>query len=49
MTIKERTVLLYDAPCTVKIFHPSKTVWFAVGDYMGNRCRYQTEPGRMLI
>ena len=33
MTVEERTVLLYDTPCTITIFHPSKTVWVAVGDY----------------
>src|SRR6516164_4025546 len=35
MTIKERTVLLYDAPCTITIFHPSKTVWVAIGRLHG--------------
>jgi hypothetical protein len=35
MTVEERTVLLYDTPCTITISHPSKTVWVAVGDYRG--------------
>ena len=26
-------------PCTVAIFHPSKTVWVAVGDYIGERIK----------
>jgi hypothetical protein len=37
MTVEERTVLLFDTPCTITIFHPSKTVWVAVGDYKGER------------
>ena len=37
MTVEERTVLLYDTPCTITISHPSKTVWVAVGDYKGER------------
>jgi hypothetical protein len=37
MTVEERTVLLYDTPCTITISHPSKTVWVAVGDYRGER------------
>jgi hypothetical protein len=37
MTVEERTVLLYDTPCTITISHPSKTVWIAVGDYRGGR------------
>ena len=37
MTVEERTVLLYDTPCTITISHPSKTVWVAVGDYLGER------------
>jgi hypothetical protein len=37
MTVKERTVLLYDAPCSITISHQSRTVWIAVGDYMGKR------------
>jgi hypothetical protein len=39
MTVKERTVLLYDTPCTIAIFRPSKTVWVAVGDYIGVRIK----------
>lgn len=39
MTVKERTVLLYDTPCTIAIFHPTKTVWVAVGDYIGKRVK----------
>jgi hypothetical protein len=37
MSVKERTVLLYDTPCTIAISHRSKTVWVAVGDYIGER------------
>jgi hypothetical protein len=37
MTVEERTVLLFDTPCTITISHRSKTVWVAVGDYMGER------------
>jgi hypothetical protein len=37
MTVEERTVLLYDTPCTITVSHPSKTVWVAVGDYRGER------------
>ena len=37
MSVKERTVLLYDTPCTVAISRRSKTVWVAVGDYIGER------------
>jgi hypothetical protein len=37
MTVKERTVLLYDTPCTIAIFQRSKTVWVAVGDHIGER------------
>jgi hypothetical protein len=37
MTVEERTVLLYDTPCTITISHPSNTVWVAVGDYRGER------------
>ena len=37
MTVEERTVLLYDTPCTITISHSSKTVWVAVGDYKGER------------
>jgi hypothetical protein len=37
MTVEERTVLLFDTPCAITISHPSKTVWVAVGDYMGER------------
>ena len=37
MTVEERTVLLFDTPCTITIFHPSKAVWVAVGDYKGER------------
>jgi hypothetical protein len=39
MTVKERTVLLYDTACTIAISHPSKTVWVAVGDYTGERIK----------
>ena len=37
MTVEERTVLLYDTPCTITISHPSKTVWVAVGGYRSER------------
>ena len=37
MNVEERTVLLYDTPCTITISQPSKTVWVAVGDYRGER------------
>ena len=37
MSVKERTVLLYDTPCTIAISHRSETVWVAVGDYIGER------------
>jgi len=37
MTVEERTILLYDTPCTITISHPSKNVWVAVGDYNGER------------
>jgi hypothetical protein len=37
MSVKERTVLLYDTPCTIAISHRSMTVWVAVGDYIGER------------
>ena len=37
MTVEKRTVLLFDTPCTITIFHSSKTVWVAVGDYKGER------------
>jgi hypothetical protein len=36
-TVEERTVLLYDTPCTITISHASKTVWIAAGDYRGGR------------
>jgi hypothetical protein len=47
MTIKERTILLYDAPCTITISHPAKTVWVAVGDYMGNRIKVKGTSGNV--
>ena len=47
MTINERTVLLYDAPCTITIFHPSKTVWVAIGDYMGKRIEVKGSSGNV--
>ena len=37
MTVEERTVPVYDTPCKITIIHKSKTVWVAVGDYMGQR------------
>jgi hypothetical protein len=36
-TDRERTVRVYDKPCTITITRTSKTVWIATGEYMGRR------------
>lgn len=33
----ERTVTVWDQPCTIEVYQKSKSVWIAVGDYMGKR------------
>ena len=33
----ERTVTVWNESCSVTAYHQSKTVWVAVGDYMGER------------
>jgi hypothetical protein len=47
MTVKERTVLLYDAPCSIAISHPSRAVWIVVGDYMGKRIEVKGSSGNV--
>ena len=31
----ERTVSIWDKPNTVSVYRKSKTVWIAIGDYVG--------------
>lgn len=33
----ERTVTVWDRQYTIEVYQKSKTVWIAVGDYMGQR------------
>ena len=37
----ERTVLVWDKPHIVSVNRKSKSVWVAVGDYMGKTIRVQ--------
>jgi hypothetical protein len=34
---RERTVVVWNEPCSVSVYRKSKTVWVAVGEYMGER------------
>lgn len=34
---REHTVQVWNQPCRVAVYQRSKTVWLAVGDYMGQR------------
>jgi hypothetical protein len=49
MTVKARTVLLYDTPCTIAISHPSKAVWVAVGDYIGERIEVKGSSANVAV
>lgn len=37
MSERERTVLVWDKPQKVTVYQKSKSVWIAVGEYMGQR------------
>lgn len=37
----QRTVYVWDKPCTVSVDRKSKSVWVAVGDYMGASFRVE--------
>ena len=39
MTVEERTVYVYAIPHKVAVARKSKSVWEAVGDYMGETIR----------
>jgi len=37
--LSQHTVIVWDKPCEVSVYQKSKTVWWAVGDYMGKTIR----------
>ena len=37
----ERRVKVWGKPCSVTVYRESKSVWVAVGDYMGESIRVQ--------
>jgi len=39
----ERTVRVWDKPYTVSVYQQSKSVWIAVGDYMGERLQVKDQ------
>jgi hypothetical protein len=45
----EHTVEVWDKPCKVSVEQKSKTVWVAVGDYMGNSIRVEDRSARTAL
>jgi hypothetical protein len=45
----EHTVEVWGKPCAVSAYQKSKSVWVAVGDYMGEQIRVQDRSERTAV
>jgi len=45
----EHTVEVWDKPCTVSAHQESKSVWVAVGDYMGESIKVEDRSERTAV